>query len=193
MSENDVELAERRIRESLAAQERLTEEDTLATVARAAEAIANCFQAGGKLLTFGNGGSAADATHIAGELVGRFRLERRGLPAISLSDNASAVTAIANDYQFDRVFARQIEALGCKGDVALGISTSGRSSNVVAGLEAARARGLVTIALTGGDAGRMPEAADLCIVAASSETPRVQEAHTLVAHVVCELIERAIG
>jgi D-sedoheptulose 7-phosphate isomerase len=186
-------LVERRVRESLAVQERLLEPDTVAAVVGAAELIAAALQRGGKLLAFGNGGSAADATHITAELVGRFLLERRGLPALSLSDNASAVTAIANDYGYERVFARQVEALGAEGDVALGISTSGSSGNVLAGMEAARAGGLATIGLTGGDGGRLAQAADVCIVVPSDETPRIQEGHTLVAHVLCELVEQAIA
>jgi D-sedoheptulose 7-phosphate isomerase len=186
------ELVERRIRESLAAQERLLDAATVAAVVQAADAVAAALRQGGKLLVFGNGGSAADATHIAAELVGRFMLERRGLPALSLSDNASAVTSISNDYGYERAFARQVEALAAPGDVALGISTSGRSPNVLAGLEAARAAGLVTLGLTGGDGGELPAAADICVVAPSDETPRVQEAHTLVAHILCELVERAV-
>jgi D-sedoheptulose 7-phosphate isomerase len=186
-------LVERRVRESLAVQERLLAPETVAAVVGAAELISTALRRGGKLLAFGNGGSAADATHITGELVGRFLLERRGLPALSLSDNASAVTAIANDYGYDRVFARQVEALGAEGDVALGISTSGNSGNVLAGIEAARAAGLDTVGLTGGDGGRLAEVAEVCIVVPSDETPRIQEGHTLVAHVLCELVEQAIA
>jgi D-sedoheptulose 7-phosphate isomerase len=186
-------LVERRVRESLSVQERLLAPETVAAVVGATELIAAALRRGGKLLAFGNGGSAADATHITGELVGRFLLERRGLPAVSLSDNASAVTAIANDYGYERVFARQVEALGAEGDVALGISTSGNSGNVLAGMEAARAGGLSTIGLTGGDGGRLAAAADVCIVVPSDETPRIQEGHTLVAHVLCELVEQAIA
>jgi D-sedoheptulose 7-phosphate isomerase len=190
-TEAAAQLAEARIRESLAAQQRLLERETIAALVRAAETVAAAFRDGGKLLVFGNGGSAADATHLAAELVGRFLLERPGLPAVSLSDNASAVTSIANDYAYERVFARQVEALGRAGDVALGISTSGRSANVLAGLEAGRAGGLATLALTGGDAGRMRDLADVCIVVPSGDTPRIQEGHTLVAHVLCELVEQA--
>jgi D-sedoheptulose 7-phosphate isomerase len=190
-AEDAAQLAEARIRESLAAQQRLLERETIATLVRAAETVAAAFRDGGKLLVFGNGGSAADATHIAAELVGRFLLERPGLPAVSLSDNASALTSIANDYAYERVFARQVEALGRAGDVALGISTSGRSANVLAGLEAGRAGGLATLALTGGDGGRMRDLADVCIVVPSGDTPRIQEGHTLVAHVLCELVEQA--
>ena len=190
-TEAAAELAEARIRESLAAQERLLDAETIVALVGAAETIATAFRNDGKLLVFGNGGSAADATHLAAELVGRFLVERPGLPAVSLSDNASAVTSIANDYSYERVFARQVEALGRPGDVALGISTSGRSANVLAGLEAARDGGLATLALTGGDGGRIRGAADVCIVVASADTPRIQEGHTLVTHVLCELIEHA--
>jgi D-sedoheptulose 7-phosphate isomerase len=193
MGEGAAQLAERRIRESIAAQEQLLAGEAIGSVVRAAEAIAAALSDGGKVLAFGNGGSAADATHVAGELVGRFLLERRGLPALALSDNASALTAIANDYGYERVFARQVEALGVSGDVALGISTSGDSANVVAGMEAAGERGLVTIGMTGGDGGRLRAASQICIAVPATETPRIQESHTLVAHVLCELVERAIA
>jgi D-sedoheptulose 7-phosphate isomerase len=186
------QLAERRIRESVEAQQGLLEPAVVAAVVSAAEAITGALRDGGKVLAFGNGGSAADATHFAAELVGRYLLERDGLPAISLSDNASALTAISNDYGYDRVFARQVEALGRPGDVALGISTSGRSANVLEALSVARTGGLATVALTGGDGGSMREAADVCIAVPSAETPRVQEGHTLVAHILCELVERAL-
>jgi D-sedoheptulose 7-phosphate isomerase len=142
------------------------------------------------VLLFGNGGSAADATHIAAELVGRFLAERRAVPALSLSDNASAVTAIGNDYGYERVFARQVEAHAGPDGVALGISTSGTSANVLAGLAAARECGLATIGLTGADGGPMRGESDICIEVPSSATPRIQEAHTLVAHILCELVER---
>jgi D-sedoheptulose 7-phosphate isomerase len=186
------QLAERRIRESVEAQQGLLEPAVVAAVVSAAEAITGALRDGGKVLAFGNGGSAADATHFAAELVGRYLLERDGLPAISLSDNASALTAISNDYGYDRVFARQVEALGRPGDVALGISTSGRSANVLEAFSVARTGGLATVALTGGDGGSMREAADVCIAVPSAETPRVQEGHTLVAHILCELVERAL-
>jgi D-sedoheptulose 7-phosphate isomerase len=186
-------LAERRIRESVEAQQALLDPSVVGAVVRAADLIAGALRDGGKVLAFGNGGSAADATHFAAELVGRYLLERDGLPAISLSDNASALTAISNDYGYERVFARQVEALGRRGDVALGISTSGRSANVLAGLSAARGGGLATVALTGGDGGAMRDAAEVCIVVPSGETPRVQEGHTLVTHILCELVERALA
>jgi D-sedoheptulose 7-phosphate isomerase len=193
MTTDAAQLIERRIRESVAVQERLLGDEAIAAMVSAAELISATLQRGGKLLAFGNGGSASDADHLTGELIGRFQLERRGLPALSLSDNPSAFTAIANDYGYDRVFARQVEALGAEGDVALGISTSGTSANVLAAFEAARAGGLGTIGLTGGDGGGVRVAADVCIVVPSDETPRIQEGHTLVAHVLCELVEQAIA
>ena len=184
--------AEQRIRESLAVQEKLLDPEMLAAIDRAAGLVADTLRAGNKLLLFGNGGSAADATHIAAEFVGRFLLERRALPALSLSDNASAVTAIGNDYGYELVFARQVVAQGVAGDLALGISTSGTSANVVAGLRAAREIGLTTVGLTGAGGGTMRELCDVCLCAPSDETPRIQEAHTLIAHLLCELAELAI-
>ena len=193
MTTEAAQLVERRIRESVTVQERLLGEDAIAAMVSAAELISAALRRGGKLLAFGNGGSASDADHLTGELIGRFQLERRGLPALSLSDNPSAFTAIANDYGYERVFARQVEALGTEGDVALGISTSGTSANVLAAFEAASTGGLATIGLTGGDGGGLRVAADVCIVVPSDETPRIQEGHTLVAHVLCELVEQAIA
>jgi D-sedoheptulose 7-phosphate isomerase len=183
-------LAQERIRESAATIEALLDPECLAVVTAAAQLLARTLLGGGKVLLFGNGGSAADATHIAAELVGRFLADRRAVPALSLSDNASAVTAIGNDYGYERVFARQVEAHGAERDVAFGISTSGTSPNVVAGLASARERGLATIGLTGADGGPVREASDICIEVPSSATPRIQEAHTLVAHILCELVEQ---
>jgi D-sedoheptulose 7-phosphate isomerase len=151
------------------------------------DAIAEVLAAGGKVLLCGNGGSAADCQHIAAELVGRFGRERRALAAIALTVDTSALTAIANDYSFDRVFARQVEALGRKGDALLAISTSGRSKNVLEALRAARGLGMRTLALTG-EGGRGMEA-DLCLAVPSRETPRVQECHILLGHVLCEIAE----
>lgn len=161
-------------------------------VAAAADAVVDAYRAGCKLLVFGNGGSAADAQHIAAEFVGRFELERDSLPALALSVNTSAVTAIANDYGFDQVFARQLEGLGSPGDVALGITTSGGSPNVLEALRAARSAGMTTIGLTGGDGGQMRAACDHCMVVPSSSTPRIQEGHILMAHVLCEIVEQAL-
>jgi D-sedoheptulose 7-phosphate isomerase len=159
-------------------------------VARAAAAIQAATARGNKVLAFGNGGSAADAQHLAADLVGRFEIERHGLAAVALTPDSSIVTAVANDYGFEHVFTRQIEALGQEGDVALGISTSGRSRNVEAALAAAKARGLVTVALTGRDGGRIGRDADIHLNVAESSTARVQEVHRTILHAMCAMIER---
>jgi len=162
-------------------------------VLAAAELVLGALGRGGKVLVFGNGGSAADAQHFAAELVGRYRAERRGLAAIALTTDTSAITAIANDYGYERVFARQIEALGRLGDVAIGITTSGTSPNVVAGLEAALARGIATVALTGGDGGRVAALAHAPIVVPGTVTARIQEVHRTLLHAICELVEARIA
>jgi D-sedoheptulose 7-phosphate isomerase len=156
----------------------------------AASAVVEALRAGNKVLVFGNGGSAADAQHFAAELVGRFMRERRALPVIALTTDTSILTAIANDYSFDRVFARQIEALGREGDVAIGISTSGGSANIVSAFASARDAGLTTVALTGRDGGAVGAAADIHVNVASESTARVQEVHRTLLHAMCELIER---
>ena len=156
----------------------------------AAAAIGGALRAGGKLLLFGNGGSAADAQHVAAEFVGRFQRERAAMAAIALTTDTSVLTSIGNDYAFDRVFARQIEALGRKGDVAFGITTSGASPNVVAALITARALGLQTIALTGGDGGAVGQAAAIHVNVPSAVAARVQEVHRTVLHVICDVVER---
>jgi D-sedoheptulose 7-phosphate isomerase len=161
----------------------------LEPVVQAAEAIARALAGQRKLLVFGNGGSAADAQHLAAELVNRFQLERPGLPALALTTDASVLTSIANDYHFDEVFSRQVKTLGQEGDVALGISTSGRSPNVLAGLAAARGQGLTTLGLTGSPAGEMAALCDLVLAAPTGETPRVQEVHAVVVHLLCELVD----
>jgi D-sedoheptulose 7-phosphate isomerase len=159
------------------------------SVFAAARRISQALGEGRKLLVFGNGGSAADAQHICGELVGRFQKNRRALPAISLSSDTSIVTAWSNDFSFETVFARQIEALGNPGDVALGISTSGNSPNVVRGLETARERGLVTILLTGARPGKACAFSDVVVAAPATATPRIQEIHLVSYHAICEYVE----
>jgi D-sedoheptulose 7-phosphate isomerase len=176
--------------ETVALHERVKHGD-LSPVTRAAEVIIQALGEDGRLLTFGNGGSAADAQHVASELVGRFLRQRRSLSAIALTTDTSVLTSVANDESFDRVFARQIEGLGRPGDVALGISTSGRSPNVIAGFTSARAQGLRTIALTGGDGGAMGAMVDVHINVPSPSTPRIQEVHRTLLHVICDLVERA--
>jgi len=158
----------------------------------AAQALIDALGAGAKLLAFGNGGSAADAQHFAAELAGRFVKERPALPALALVANASDVTAIGNDYGFERVFARLVEAHGRPGDVAFAISTSGDSANVNAAVVEARGRGLHTIALTGKGGGKLAEIADTVICVPSDETPRIQESHIAVCHVLCELVDAAL-
>jgi D-sedoheptulose 7-phosphate isomerase len=185
-------LLETRIRESVRAQEQLLDATALATIARAADAISLSLRSGGKLIAFGNGGSAADATHVAAEFVGRFLVERRALPALSLTDNSSSTSAIGNDYGFERVFARQVEAFGAPGDVALAISTSGRSANVLAGARAAQGLGMRCIALTGTPGGPLADAVDIHVAVASDATPRIQEAHMLIGHLLCELVEQSL-
>ncbi len=185
-------LAAERIRASLAVKEGLLAPEPLAEITSAARLVGGALRDGRKLLIFGNGGSAADAEHIAGEFVGRFVAERRALPAIALSVSTSVLTAIANDYSFEDVFARQVEALGQPGDVAFGLSTSGTSANVVAGLRVARERGLRTLGLTGRGGGTVIEFADVCVRVPADDTPRIQEGHLLVAHIVCEVAEREI-
>ena len=156
------------------------------------ERIAQSLRSGGKVLTFGNGGSAADASHFAGELVGRFLRDRPGLAALALTTDPSVVTAIGNDMGYDAVFRRQVEAHGKPGDVALGISTSGRSPNVVEALRVANARGLLTIGMTGGGGGRLEGMVHYLIDVPSHETPRIQEVHTMVVHVLCQIVEEAM-
>jgi D-sedoheptulose 7-phosphate isomerase len=155
----------------------------------AAQAISEALRSGRKLLVFGNGGSAADAQHLSAELVGRFQKERAALPAIALTVDTSILTSVANDYSFKQVFARQIEALGQPGDIAFGISTSGESPNVLAGLQAARGRGLKTIAMTGRDGGTIGPAAEIHVNVPDQNTARVQEVHMTLLHVMCEVIE----
>ncbi|SFF38248.1 phosphoheptose isomerase [Fontimonas thermophila] len=172
-----------------------TQETALAALARAAVLLADCLQAGGKVLSCGNGGSAGDAQHFAAELTGRFERERPGMPAIALTVDTSALTAIANDYSFDRVFSKQVEALGRSGDVLLAISTSGRSPNVLQAIEAAHARGMRVVALTGRDGGRIPALLapeDVELRAAATATARIQEVHILFLHCLCDAIDELL-
>ena len=158
---------------------------------KAATALIVAYKKGNKLLIFGNGGSAADAQHIACEFVSKFRLERKGLPAISLTTNTSILSAISNDYEYARVFERQIEALGRKGDIVIGISTSGKSPNVLAALRLAKKMGMVTIGMEG-EKGRMKDVVDIDICVPSSDTPRIQEAHITIGHILCDVVEKEL-
>jgi len=166
--------------------------EIVSIIAKVSERLVDTFSKGNKVLLFGNGGSAADAQHIAAEFVGRFAFDRPALPALALSVNTSCVTAIGNDYGFDLVFARQIEALARPADLAIGISTSGNSPNVLHGLAAARKMGLCTVALTGCSGGKLKNAVDHCICAPSNETPRIQECHILIGHIISQLVEETI-
>ncbi|MDX6404531.1 MAG: D-sedoheptulose 7-phosphate isomerase [Blastocatellia bacterium] len=160
-----------------------------ADVERAATIIADAFKANGKLLVFGNGGSAADAQHIAGELINRFLQERKALPAIALTTDGGVLTCIANDSGFENIFARQIEAMGTKGDVCLAISTSGKSANVVLACEQARKQGVQVIGLLGRDGGSVAALCDLALIVPSDDTQRIQETHNLIGHIICGLVE----
>lgn len=183
----------RSIEESIAAKQRLlANPETTELIARIGEMLVDSLKKGNKVLLFGNGGSAADAQHIAAELVGRFAFDRPALPALALSVNSSCVTAIGNDYGFDVVFARQLEALARPGDVAIGISTSGNSPNILAGLAAAKRLGVHTVALTGCTGGKLRNTVDCCLCAPSNETPRIQECHILMGHIISDLVEWAI-
>jgi D-sedoheptulose 7-phosphate isomerase len=161
-------------------------------IERAIAAVTAAVGNGHKILLFGNGGSAADAQHIAAEFVGRFRRERQAWPALALTANTSTLTAIGNDYGFDMVFARQVQALGSPGDVAIGISTSGRSTNVVTAIDAAAQAGMTTIGLTGGDGGLLAQRVNIAIVVPSNDTARIQECHIAIGHYLCEAVEAAM-
>jgi phosphoheptose isomerase len=178
--------------EAIALHQRMKDGDATPVV-DAAAAIVHALRRGGKLLVFGNGGSAADAQHVAAELVGRFQRERIALAAMALTTDTSVLTSIGNDYAFDRVFARQVEALGRAGDVALGISTSGASPNVVAALQAARGLGMQTIALTGSDGGAVGRAAAIHVNVPSPVTARVQEVQRTLLHVICAIVEESFA
>lgn len=190
MTERPAEaLVRRRLAEGSALVESMLGEACVAEIAAVAELTAEAMRKGSKVILFGNGGSAADAVHVAAEFVGRYLVDRPPLPAIALAANLSAVTAIGNDYGYDEVFARQVRALGVAGDVAIGLTTSGRSANVVEGLVAASETRLTTVAMTGADPGPVGESAEHRIAIPSSDTPRVQEGHMLAAHIVCEWVE----
>jgi len=188
---------EQRVSDSIKAsiatkQQLLGNPDLISTIAKVSELLVKTFTQGNKVMLFGNGGSAADSQHIAAEFVGRFAFNRPALPALALSVNTSCVTAIGNDYGFDQVFSRQIEALGRPADMAIGISTSGNSPNVLKGFEVAKKMGIHTVALAGCTGGKMKGAADYCLCAPSNETPRIQECHILIGHIISELTEETI-
>lgn len=192
-----IDVFERRVTQSIEAsiavkQRLLGSPDVVLSIAKVSELLVNSLEQGNKALLLGNGGSAADAQHIAAEFVGRFAFDRGPLAAIALSVNTSCITAIGNDYDFDLIFSRQIKALGRPGDVALGISTSGNSRNVIRAMSAARDMGLHTVGLTGSAGGTLKRNVDLCICVPSDETPRIQECHILIGHIISELVEETM-
>ena len=154
--------------------------------------VVSALKSGNKILTMGNGGSAADAQHLAAELVGRFLMKRKALPAIALTTDTSVLTAVGNDFGFDEVFKRQVEALASPGDILVGISTSGNSANVVRALEAGREAGVISIGLLGHDGGEIGKLVDLALIVPTSDTPRIQEAHQFIIHVLCDLVEKSL-
>jgi D-sedoheptulose 7-phosphate isomerase len=171
----------------------LTAERVVASMAKDIETVGikmlETIEKGGKILLCGNGGSAADAQHIAAELTGRYKVERRGLPAIALTTDTSALTAIGNDYGYDQVFARQIEALAVEGDMVIGISTSGKSPNVLLAIQKATRAGCFTVGLSGKDGGEMNEVCDINLLVPSHDTPRIQEMHILIGHILCQIVD----
>ncbi len=182
----------RALLEASADAKRATAEALAGDIARAAEYVLAAYRAGGRTLLFGNGGSAADALHISAEWTGRLARERRGLPSIALTANGAELTALGNDYGFERVFARLVEAHGRAGDVALAISTSGDSPNVILGVEEARRRGLTTIGLLGKGGGKLADQVDLALVVPADDTQRVQECHIAIGHAIAELVDDAL-
>ncbi|MBI5781238.1 MAG: D-sedoheptulose 7-phosphate isomerase [Rhodocyclales bacterium] len=184
-------IPEQAIRQALSAHRAAIEQlhEQLPLILEMGMRLRNCLLAGGKILLLGNGGSAADCQHIAAEIVGRYQRERRGLPAIALTTDTSILTAVGNDYGFERIFSRQVEALCTPADVVIGLSTSGNSPNVLAAIHTARQIGAFTMGLTGGSGGKLAQCCDLSLVVASKDTPRIQEAHILVGHLLCDLID----
>jgi D-sedoheptulose 7-phosphate isomerase len=178
------------LRESLSVKQAILENrELIETIASVGEVLAGALRRGRKVIFFGNGGSAADAQHLAAELVGRFESDRRALPALALATNISTLTAIGNDYSYEAVFARELEGLSSPGDVAVGISTSGRSPNVINAIRTARKIGVITVGMTGLRGNELAAVADYCIRVPSERTTRIQEAHTLIGHILCEIVD----
>ncbi len=181
------------IADSAATKQKILEDDALLeTIASVAKACVNVYKNGKKTLLAGNGGSAADAQHIAAELVGRYGFDRPSIPSIALTTDSSNLTAIGNDYGYDKVFSRQLEGMAVEGDLFIGISTSGNSQNVINAFESAASKGVTTVALVGRDGGKMAQMADYAIVVPSNATPRIQESHILIGHILCDIIEKEL-
>lgn len=187
-----VELVRQRLAETIAVKQEMQQGDLAALTVEVARVIIGALRAGGKVIFFGNGGSAQDAGHLAAELMGRFAFDRPGLAAISLPDATAAITAIGNDYSYDEVFARQVLAAGRLGDVVVGLTTSGNSPNVVRALEAAGQVGMTTVTLTGARGGKVADVAEICIQVPSRDTGRIQEACLHLGHSICEMVEAAL-
>jgi len=177
---------------SIEAKNQLLAEPYLDLIAKIAEAIIAAYKQGNKVLLCGNGGSASDAQHIEGELVGRFKMERKALPAIAITANSSTMTAIANDYGYVDVFKRAVEAHGKPGDILIAISTSGNSQNVILAVEEAKKHGMKVVGFLGGSGGKLEKLVDMALVAPSNDTPRIQECHILVGHILCDLVEKGV-
>jgi D-sedoheptulose 7-phosphate isomerase len=195
MSDSRTDRAEAAIRRSMRQGMEVKEQllhQGVGPIARLALLLVDTFRAGHKVLLFGNGGSAADAQHVAGELVGRFLIDRQALPAIALTTDTSILTATANDFGFEHIFVRQVQALAQEGDMAVGISTSGNSPDVLQGIQAAKDLGVKTVALTGAGGGKLKGLADLCVCVPSECTPAVQEVHIAIWHAVCDVVEREL-
>ena len=181
------------IQESIAAKQKLlNDEGILKTIEEAASLCIDAYKKGRKILVCGNGGSASDALHMTGELVGRYKLERSGIPAIALNSNVAVMTALGNDYDYESIYAKQVKALGSEGDVLFAISTSGNSKNTVAACRQAAAMNISTVSLTGENGGKMREISDICINVPSNNTPRIQEMHILLIHTLCGIIEKQL-
>jgi len=179
------------IKDNIATQEKILIRQ-VPQISKVAQVMIRTIKKDGQIIVFGNGGSAADSQHMVAELVGRFKKERKAIKAISLTTNTSSITALANDYSFDFIFSRQIEALAEKKDLVLGISTSGNSLNVINAIVKANGLGLTTVALTGGNGGRLAKVAKMSLITPSFDTPRIQEAHILIIHILCQLIEEGL-
>ncbi len=182
---------QKELQESIRVKESLLS-SSIETINKIANLLVNALRNGNTVYLMGNGGSAADAQHIAAELVGRFKKERRALPAHSLTTNTSILTAIANDYSYDVCFSRQVEAFVKKGDIVFGLSTSGNSANILKAVLLAKEKGAVTVGFTGENGGELKDAADICLMVPSSNTPRIQECHITVGHILCSVVEREL-
>ncbi len=190
---NNLEIIKKHIEESIAVKQRILSNDVLLNgIKQASDLLITAYQSGKKTLLAGNGGSAADAQHIAGEFVSKFYFDRPGIPSIALTTDTSILTAIGNDYGYERLFARQVEAQGVEGDVFIGISTSGNSKNIVAALEACKRKGIKTIGFTGEKECLMDGLCDIVIKVPSPSTPRIQESHIMIGHILCGLVEEAM-